>query len=288
MKRASLGHYVLGLEGLALLRTWLTGDPAALEARIEEIRKIVNNPAAPPLAIRFDTEEFDFRAGYASWAAHYDAMPNPLIHCEESVVQALIDRSPPGMALDAACGTGRHTAYLAAKGHHVLGVDGSPDMLAKAQARLPQVEFRTGDLTALPVETASMDLVVCALAVAHFRDLTAPMRELARVTRPGGRVVLSDQHPLAVALGGEAFFFGPDGKSGFVKNHFHTHSAYLKAFVQAGLEVRDCAEPPFGPEEIELLARALSAGESGCPAEAVRAAAGGLPSGLIWELIRRE
>jgi SAM-dependent methyltransferase len=199
----------------------------------------------------------------------------------------MIDRAAPGRALDAACGTGRHAQYLRARGHRVLGVDGSAGMLERARARLPDVDFRAGDLTALPVETAGVDLTVCALALAHCRDLLPALRELARVTRPGGRVLLSDQHPLAVALGGQAFFLAADGTAAFVKNHFHPHGAYLKAFAQAGLDVLECAEPPFGPAEVESLTDFLSAGGMQSAGDAVRTAVEGLPGALIWELLRR-
>jgi ubiquinone/menaquinone biosynthesis C-methylase UbiE len=287
MGTANLGHYVLGLEGVALLRTWLSGDQARSAARVEEIRQVVDRPAAPPLAVSIQVPEVDFQAGYAAWSANYDALPNPLIRCEEPALRGLIERIPTGRALDAACGTGRHTAYLHARGHRVIGVDGSAAMLAQARARLPDVEFREGDLTALPLDSGSMDLAVCALALAHFPDLLPPLREIARVTRPGGRVLLSDQHPLQVALGGQAFFVAADGSSAFVRNHFHTHAAYLKAFAQAGLEVLDCLEPASGPEEIDLLIELTAAAGLKIAPEAVRDALLGLPTALLWELGRR-
>jgi SAM-dependent methyltransferase len=282
-KSVSLGHYVLGVEGLALLRTWLTGDRAAARAREEEVRTLVNRPADPPLATRFDVTELDFQAGYGAWAPTYDTTPNPLTRLEETVVRELIDRVPPGRALDAACGTGRHTRYLAAKGHRVVGVDGSAAMLAVARAQLPGVEFRTGDLAALPAQTASADLAVCALALCHFPDLTGPMRELARVVRPGGRVLISDPHPWMNALGGAAFFVGEDGTGTYVKNYFHPHAVYLRAFAGAGLAVRSCAEPVVGPVELELLSALLPLPGAG---EALRAAFDGLPGALVWELER--
>jgi SAM-dependent methyltransferase len=283
MNRVSLGHYVLGVEGLALLRRWLVGVRAELEARVAEIRQVVENPDAPPLAVRFDAPERDVSAGYAAWAATYDALPNPLIRQEETIVHEMIDRLPAGKALDAACGTGRHTHYLDARGHQVLGVDGSAAMLARARARLPRGEFRVGDLAALPAETGSIDLAVCALALCHCRDLVPPVRELARVVRPGGRVLLSDPHPFMSALGGEAFFVAEDNTSGYVKNHFHTHGAYLRAFTQAGLSVLACAEPAVGAAEIDLLAALLPVPGA---EEALRAALEGLPGALVWELRR--
>src|SRR5258705_4032213 len=129
------GHYVLGTEGLALLRTWLVADDETLRRRVDELARMASAPDAPPMAIRLDVPELDADAGYARWATTYDDAANPLIRVEEPVVRALVDRVPPGRALDAACGTGRHTAYLASRGHRVAGVDASTTMLEKARVR---------------------------------------------------------------------------------------------------------------------------------------------------------
>jgi ubiquinone/menaquinone biosynthesis C-methylase UbiE len=56
-------------------------------------------------------------------------------------------------------------------------------MLEKARAALPQATFRDGDLSALPLEPASVDLVVCALALEHVADLGRAIAELSRVLR---------------------------------------------------------------------------------------------------------
>ena len=61
-------------------------------------------------------------------------------------MREIVDSTPPGIALDAACGTGRHCRYLLERGHDVIGVDASPEMLAKARAAAPAAEFHEGDL----------------------------------------------------------------------------------------------------------------------------------------------
>lgn len=284
MGRASAGHYVIGIEGLALLRSWLTGDRQQADRRIQELAGFVADPHQPPLSIEIDVPETDVETGYARWAANYDSSPNALIHVEEPVVHALIDRVPRGVALDAACGTGRHTRHLCARGHKVIGVDTSAEMLAKARRDLSQADFRTGDLSALPVKTGSVDLAVCALALTHCASLGPPMAEFARVLRPGGRLILSDLHPMLSALGMTAFFVAEDGSAAYVRSYCHFHSAYLAAFKAAGLQVERCVEPPTGEEGVVFM----SGGMMDLASEAFRTALLGLPGALIWELIRCE
>ncbi len=186
MARVSVGHFLVGMEGLAILRSWLTApDDAA--ARLEELSGFLARPESSPLTLQLDVPNEDVQSGYVRWAGVYDGAANPLIHVEEPAVRALIDALPPGRALDAACGTGRHARHLHSRGHRVIGVDASAAMLDVARHRLPDVDFRLGDLGALPVETASTDLVVCALALTHCERLAPPIAELARVVGPGGR-----------------------------------------------------------------------------------------------------
>jgi len=273
--RVSSRDIAIGLTGLALLRGVISGPPERTRRRVEELRALVEADDAgwTPIA----AGELDPVAGYALWAAAYDAPGNPLIAVEQPLVRALLDRTPAGRALDAACGTGRHAAHLAAAGHEVAGVDTSPDMLAVARRRLPHADLRQASLEALPFADASFDLAVCSLALTHVPTLDVAIAELARVLRPGGRLVLSDVHPAFVAvLDGQARFGG-----GFVRNHVHLPSAYLAAFRRAGLDVVDCQEPVMGPEDAREEPLYTVA------PEAVAGAMVGLPYLLIWEASRR-
>ena len=274
-----LGEFLVGVEGIALMRH-LFADDAAVAARIEEIRRIVCG-GEEVYELGVDVPTVDALSGYARWSETYDQPGNPLITVEEPVVWGLLESMPAGDALDAGCGTGRHAGRLVERGHRVIGVDGSPEMLAKARAALPDAEFREGDITSLPLEDASVDLAVCALALEHVEDLAGAVRELARVVRPGGRIVLSDLHPTATALGGAAYFQDAGGGAGVVRGHKHLHSDYLRAFDGAGLSVEQCLEPLFGPAEAAMQGPASS-----FIPEAAAAAYVGLPGALVWDLHR--
>ena len=174
-------HYLLGLEGAALLRAYAgEHDRAFAEARVAEIRRLLDDPAVAVDGVT--AEAVDTVAGYRVWASTYDDPGNGLFAYEEPFVHAVVGGLPAGTALDAACGTGRHAAWLAARGHRVIAVDSSPDMLARACVRVPEANLRAGDLVHLPVPDAAADLVLCALALAHLPDLVAVV-----AARPGAR-----------------------------------------------------------------------------------------------------
>jgi len=74
----------------------------------------------------------------------YDEPGNQLLDIEQTIVREILDTLPVGEALDAACGTGRHAAYLASLGHKMIGVDTSPEMLARARGESAGRRVRRG------------------------------------------------------------------------------------------------------------------------------------------------
>jgi demethylmenaquinone methyltransferase/2-methoxy-6-polyprenyl-1,4-benzoquinol methylase len=100
----------------------------------------------------------------------------------ESVVR------PGDRVLDACCGTGDLALADRAAGGDVLGVDFSGRMLERARRKAPDVEWVQADATALPFEDETFDAVTVGFGIRNLPDLEAGLRELARVTRPGGRL----------------------------------------------------------------------------------------------------
>lgn len=99
--------------------------------------------------------------------------------------------------LDAACGPGLYAEELVARGARVRGLDQSPRMVELARQRVPEGEFRVHDL-ADPLDWLpddSVDLVLFALALEYVDDRVTMLRELRRVLRPDGALVLSRLHP---------------------------------------------------------------------------------------------
>jgi ArsR family transcriptional regulator len=96
---------------------------------------------------------------------------------------------------DLGCGTGPALVELAPAVRRVIGIDREPRMIEAARARtheLPNVEVRQGGLEALPLEDGEIDAATCMLVLHHVPDPSAAFREVRRVLRPGGRLVLID------------------------------------------------------------------------------------------------
>jgi SAM-dependent methyltransferase len=114
-----------------------------------------------------------------------------------SVQEWLEPLAPDWIALDVACGAAHVAQEVAPRVRQVVGIDLTPALLGLAAARLAaagiaNVLLQEGDAAALPFTDGAFDLVVCRAALHHFPNPAVQVAEMARVCRPGGRVVISD------------------------------------------------------------------------------------------------
>ncbi|MGI8456511.1 MAG: methyltransferase domain-containing protein [Propionibacteriaceae bacterium] len=116
--------------------------PRLADARVADVRRLFDDPDLAASS-GIDAEDASTVDGYRRWSMSYDVRRNGLYPLEEPWVRDRVDRLLIGTALDAACGTDRHGAYLAERGHRVIGLDSSADMLAQAERKAPSGASRS-------------------------------------------------------------------------------------------------------------------------------------------------
>ncbi|HEY8104305.1 MAG TPA: class I SAM-dependent methyltransferase, partial [Gaiellaceae bacterium] len=125
----------------------------------------------------------------------YERITDILTQSQEDLVAALGPQSGEKW-LDVATGTGAVARMAARDGADVTGLDLAPDLIETARKHTEaaglSVQFDVGDAEALPYEDASFDVVVTTYGVMFAPDHAAVARELARVTRPGGRLGMNN------------------------------------------------------------------------------------------------
>jgi demethylmenaquinone methyltransferase / 2-methoxy-6-polyprenyl-1,4-benzoquinol methylase len=138
--------------------------------------------------------ESQVRAMFDRIARVYDRMNSVMtagMHHRWRERAADLARVGPGSrALDVGTGTGDLAIELARRGASVTGVDFAPVMLEVARGKAPHIAFERGDALALRHADGEFDAATVGFGARNFADLDRGLREMARVTRPGGRVVV--------------------------------------------------------------------------------------------------
>ena len=134
------------------------------------------------------------RAMFDRIAGVYDVMNTVMTaglhHRWRSRAVDLAHVGPGTRALDVACGTGDLAIELASRGGDVVGSDFSPGMLDRARAKAPGLTWEQADAMALPYADNEFDAVTVGFGARNFGDLGQGLREMVRVVKPGGRVVI--------------------------------------------------------------------------------------------------
>lgn len=197
-------------------------------------------------------------APYAAWRnTALGAVTNAL---EQRLILELVGEAGGHRILDAGCGDGALACELAAIGAEVTGVDGDPAMLSVARERASSagldVTFVESRLERLPFPDGSFDVVVAVTVLCFVPDASAAVRELTRVLRPGGRLVIGELGRYSVWAAIRRIR-GWLGSRTWRAARFRTASDLRALAGQAGLTVEAVRGSVFYPP-VALTARAMA------------------------------
>ena len=185
-------------------------------------------------------------ATYNATADRYDDPTNSFWERFGSETVDRMELQPGVRVLDVCCGSGA-SAIVAAERvgpeGSVLGVDLAERLLERARSTasargLPQAEFRLGDMRDLGLPDGHFDAVVCVFGIFFVDDMPAALRELSRVTRPGGKLAVTTWGPRFLEPGSTAFWDSirdvrPDLYKGFNPWDDVSDPASLRALMEA-------------------------------------------------------
>ncbi len=187
---------------------------------------------------------------------------------ERPAMLALAGNVSGRRVLDAGCGAGPRMAELRARGAEVSGFDQSAGMLELARRLGPGADLRIADLTGpLPYPDAAVDDVIASLVLHYLEDWGPALAEVERVLEPGGRLLVSVDHPFAI--------HAIHRHEGRATNHFETYNwtetwdhtgepvrmsfwnrplhAMTDAFTAAGFRIARISEPLPVPQARQLF-----------------------------------
>jgi len=149
---------------------------------------------------QLDKQPHEVAAMFDGVAGRYDRTNTILSFGQDRLwrraTRRALDLQPGELVLDLAAGTGVSTEELALSGATVVGADISQGMLRAGRASGRTVPLFAGDALALPFRDGVFDAVTISFGLRNVHDTIAALREMARVTRPGGRLVVCEfSHP---------------------------------------------------------------------------------------------
>jgi len=147
-----------------------------------------------------DKQPTDVRRMFDAVAKRYDITNTVLSGGQDAMWRretfAAVDPRPGDRVLDLAAGTGVSSVQFAEAGAEVVPCDFSVGMLQAGKAKRPQLSFVAGDGTQLPFKDDTFDAVTISYGLRNIVDPLAGLREMRRVTRQGGRLVVAEfSHP---------------------------------------------------------------------------------------------
>ena len=158
-----------------------------------------------PIRAGLDKAPEEVAAMFDDVAQRYDVTNTVLSMGQDRLwrkaVLAAVDPRVGEHVLDLAAGTGASTQSLAASGADVIACDFSLGMLRAGRAARPELNFVAGDATQLPFAHHSFDAVTISFGLRNIVDPDAGLREMLRVCKPGGRLVVCEfSHPTQKAF----------------------------------------------------------------------------------------
>jgi ubiquinone/menaquinone biosynthesis C-methylase UbiE len=194
--------------------------------------------------------------GHRNWAPIYDTGLNPLLALESRVLLEKLGPLRCSRFLDVACGTGRWLLLAQPYAAKVFGVDFCSEMLLEA-SRKPGLAgcLSLADVCHVPLADGTADLTLSSFALGYIASPQQAIGEMARVSRKGGRIIVSDLHPCAQAAGWTRSFRS-NGQVFEIDHYEHPIAVWEAAAESAGLAFDWRVESCFGEPELEIFRQA--------------------------------
>jgi malonyl-CoA O-methyltransferase len=193
--------------------------------------------------------------GYDIWASTYDGEHNPLIALEENITLDIIGDVRGQRVLDVGCGTGRYCESLAKRGASVVGIDPSSKMLEYAKKKITpdcRFELHLGRIEDTRFPGNHFNVVLFALTLGHVLEMEPVIREVSRIIKSKGRLIVSNLHPYWPISGHDyAEFFDGSGQEYRIPEYIHLFEEYWNLFRKFKFDVEDIKEPRIDDELIK-------------------------------------
>lgn len=186
----------------------------------------------------------DVKQAYNIWAEQYDTNRNKTRDLEAISLRTTLANYQFENCLEIGCGTGKNTEWLIKKAKHIIAVDLSEEMLAKAEQKMKSenIQFIQADITKdWTFVRNNYDLITFSLVLEHIEKLEEIFKKASDVLIPNGYVYIGELHPFKQYTGTKARFETEAGQQ--VVNCFnHNISDFTLSAKRNGFEIVELSE----------------------------------------------
>jgi malonyl-CoA O-methyltransferase len=185
--------------------------------------------------------------GYNHWASTYATESNPIKNLSNKLVEQWLHDVTGKSILDVGCGTGHFCRYVEKNNAaRIIGVDLSPAMLSQAKKNCISGEFYCADITTMPFEHSSFDLIICALVIGHIENMASALDMLCSILKRNGELIITDFHPDQTKRQAKRTFTDPQtGTTAEIKHHHHSLGRIIDHLKNSGLTIEHVEEPQW-------------------------------------------
>ena len=206
-----------------------------------------------------------------AWIDDMDKGAVARVHLLDPIMLELCGEPGGLRALDVGCGEGRFCRMLRELGAEVVGIEPTEPLLRAARQRDSEGDYQQAYAENLPFNDAAFDLVISYLTLIDIEDFRAAIKEMVRVLRPGGKIVIANLTSMTTATphlwwrgkNDERLFWTLDNytterpewvewRGIRIVNWHRSLSAYMQAFLSHGLVLEYYDEPVPTPEQLTL------------------------------------
>ena len=190
------------------------------------------------------------------WPATYETAPNALLELESAVLPEYFGPLEGKLLVDIGCGAGRWAHYAQCRGARIIGLDASREMLLQAAGK-PALcgALVRADAVRLPLTDAIADVLLCSFVICYLPSLEDAAGEMARISRRGARILITDLHADAIAAGWKRSFRHENQVYELEHSVYH-QSHLIDAFCRAGLLLQNSMSLHFDERQRGTFQRA--------------------------------
>jgi ubiquinone/menaquinone biosynthesis C-methylase UbiE len=199
-------------------------------------------------------------SSYDAWSEQYDKNINKTRDLEAAAIRKMLQDYSFRKVLEIGCGTGKNTEWLSLRAEHIIAVDFSEKMLAKAKQKISgkKVDFILADIEKpWHFNEKKFDLVTCSLVLEHIENPDPLFERISAALPAGGIFYLGELHPFRQYLGSQARFDTVDGRH-FVTCYVHHVSEFTSIAKKCSLQIKQLTEFFDDDDEIKKVPRILS------------------------------